>query len=47
MTIAISERGGHKISTKEWLAVGVPVMIITCTIGSIVVALFYDWFTWA
>ena len=47
MTIAISERGGHKISTKEWLAVGVPVMIITCTIGSIVVALFYDWFLWA
>ena len=47
MTIAISERGGHKISTKEWLAVGVPVMIITCTIGSIVVALFYDWFIWA
>ena len=44
MTIAISERGGHKISTKEWLAVGVPVMIITCTIGSVVVALFYDHF---
>ena len=44
MTIAISERGGHKISTKEWLGVGVPVMIITCTIGSIVVALFYDHF---
>ena len=44
MTLAISERGGHKISTKEWLGVGVPVMIITCTIGSIVVALFYDHF---
>ena len=44
MTIAISERGGHKISTKEWLGVGVPVMIITCTIGSIVVALFYGHF---
>ena len=44
MTIAISERGGHKISTKEWLGVGVPVMLITCTIGSIVVALFYDHF---
>ena len=44
MTIAISERGGHKISTKEWLGVGVPVMIITCTVGSIVVALFYDHF---
>ena len=47
MTIAISERGGHKISTKEWLSVGVPVMIITCTIGSIVVALFYGHFTTA
>ncbi|MED5272153.1 MAG: SLC13 family permease, partial [Candidatus Thermoplasmatota archaeon] len=44
MTIAISERGGHKISTKEWLGVGVPVMIITCTIGSIVFALFYNHF---
>ena len=47
MTIAISERGGHKISTKEWLAVGVPVMLITCTIGSIVVAIFYKLFEWA
>ena len=47
MTISISERGGHKISTKEWLGVGVPVMLITCTIASIVVAMFYDWFTWA
>ena len=44
MTIAISERGGHKISTKEWLGVGVPVMIITCTIGSIVIAIFYEHF---
>jgi len=44
MTIAISERGGHKISTKEWLAVGVPVMLITCTIATIVVALFYGHF---
>jgi Na+/H+ antiporter NhaD/arsenite permease-like protein len=44
MTISISERGGHKISTKEWLAVGVPVMLITCTIATIVVALFYGHF---
>ena len=44
MTISISERGGHKISTKEWLAVGVPVMIITCAIATIVVALFYSHF---
>jgi len=44
MTIAISERGGHKISTKEWLAVGFPVMLITCTIASIVMALFYGHF---
>ena len=44
MTIAISERSGHKITTKEWLSVGVPVMLITCTIGSIIVALFYGHF---
>ena len=44
MTISISERGGHKISTKEWLAVGIPVMLITCTIATIVVALFYGHF---
>ena len=31
-------------TTKEWLAVGVPVMIITCSIASIVVALFYGHF---
>ena len=42
MTVSISEKAGHKITTAEWLRVGLPVMIITCTVGTIFMALFYD-----
>lgn len=42
MAISISERGGHKISTEEWLRVGVPIMFITCTIATVFMYLFYD-----
>ena len=42
MTVSISERGGHKISTAEWLRVGLPVMLITCVVATIFMFLFYD-----
>jgi Na+/H+ antiporter NhaD/arsenite permease-like protein len=42
MTVSISERGGHKITTAEWMRVGLPVMIITCIVATIFMVLFYD-----
>ena len=42
MTVSISERGGHKITTKEWMRVGLPVMLITCVVATIFMYLFYD-----
>ena len=42
MTVSISEKAGHKISTAEWLRVGLPVMMITCVVATIFMILFYD-----
>jgi Na+/H+ antiporter NhaD/arsenite permease-like protein len=42
MTVSISERGGHKITTAEWMRVGLPVMLITCVVATIFMYLFYD-----
>ena len=42
MTVSIAERGGHKISTAEWMRVGLPVMLITCIVATIFMVLFYD-----
>ena len=42
MTVSISERGGHKITTVEWMRVGLPVMLITCVVATIFMYLFYD-----
>ena len=42
MTVSISERGGHKITTAEWMRVGLPVMLITCIVATIFMVLFYD-----
>ncbi len=42
MTVAISERGTHPITAREWVKVGLPVMLITCTIASLFMILFYE-----
>ena len=42
MTVAISERGSHPITTKEWAKVGLPVMLITCTVATLFMIVFYD-----
>jgi Na+/H+ antiporter NhaD/arsenite permease-like protein len=41
MTVAISERGSHPITTKEWAKVGLPVTIITCFVATIFMLLFH------
>ncbi|HIF04875.1 MAG TPA: hypothetical protein EYQ80_05665 [Candidatus Poseidoniales archaeon] len=41
MTVAISERGPQPISTREWMRVGFPVMMITCIVATIFMILFH------
>jgi len=41
MTVSISERGPHPITTKEWIKVGLPVMLITCVVASVFLYLFH------
>jgi Na+/H+ antiporter NhaD/arsenite permease-like protein len=42
MTVSISEKGGHKITTAEWIRVGLPVMFLTCCVATVFMVLFYD-----
>jgi len=42
MTVAIAERGPQPITTKEWAKVGLPIMIITCTVATLFLTLFYN-----
>ncbi len=41
MAVSISERGPTPITTKEWMRVGFPVMIITCTVATLFMILFH------
>ena len=41
MAVSISERGPNPITTKEWMRVGFPVMIITCVVATIFMVLFH------
>ena len=41
MTVAISERGPRPITTAEWIRVGLPVMVITCTVATVFMIVFH------
>ena len=41
VTIAISERSPQPITTGEWMRIGVPIMLITCTLASISMIIFH------
>ncbi len=41
MTVAISERGPRPITTREWIRVGLPVMIITCIVATVFIIAFH------
>ena len=42
MTVAISERSDNPITAAEWMRVGLPVMLITCTIATIFLVVLYE-----
>jgi Na+/H+ antiporter NhaD/arsenite permease-like protein len=41
MTVAISERGPRPITTREWIKVGLPVMLITCIVATVFIIAFH------
>ena len=41
MTVAISERGPRPITTREWIRVGLPVMVITCIVATVFIIAFH------
>jgi len=41
MTVAISERGPRPITTREWIKVGLPVMVITCIVATVFIIAFH------
>jgi Na+/H+ antiporter NhaD/arsenite permease-like protein len=43
VTVSLSEKTNHPISMKTWLKTGLPVMLVTCLVGSVLFAVFFDW----
>ena len=43
IVVTLSEKTRTPITTRMWVRVGVPVMIVTCIIGSVLFALFFGW----
>ena len=43
ITVAMSARTRTPITTRIWLRAGLPVMIATCVVASLLFALFFDW----
>jgi Na+/H+ antiporter NhaD/arsenite permease-like protein len=44
VTVSLSEKTKHSISTKEWFKVGTPIMIISCIVSTIFLILLKDLF---
>jgi Na+/H+ antiporter NhaD/arsenite permease-like protein len=43
IVVTLSEKTRTPITTRMWVRVGVPVMMVTCIIGSVLFALFFGW----
>ncbi len=43
VTVALSEKTRTPITSRIWMRVGLPVMIVTCIVGSLLFALFFGW----
>jgi Na+/H+ antiporter NhaD/arsenite permease-like protein len=43
IVVTLSEKTRTPITTRIWLRSGVPVMIVTCIVGSVLFALFFGW----
>ncbi len=43
VTVALSEKTRTPITSRIWMRAGLPVMIVTCIVGSVLFALFFGW----
>ncbi len=43
IVVSLSEKTRTPITTRAWVRVGLPVMIVTCIVGSVLFALFFGW----
>jgi len=43
ITVALSEKTHTPITSRIWTRAGLPVMIVTCLVGSVLFAIFFDW----
>ena len=43
ITVALSEKTHTPITTPQWLRSGLPVMLATCTVASLLFALIFGW----
>lgn len=43
VTVTLSEKTHTPITSKIWMRAGLPVMIVTCVVGSILFAVFFSW----
>lgn len=43
VTVALSEKTRTPITSKIWMRAGLPVMVVTCLVGSVLFAVFFTW----
>lgn len=43
ITVALSEKTRTPITSRIWMRAGLPVMIVTCLVGSVLFAIFFGW----
>ena len=43
VTVALSEKTHTPITSKIWMRAGLPVMIVTCLVGSVLFVVFFNW----
>ena len=43
VTVALSEKTHAPITSRIWMRAGLPVMIVTCVVGSILFGIFFSW----
>jgi hypothetical protein len=41
--VGLSEKTHTLITSKMWTRVGLPVMVVTCVVGSLLFAVFFTW----
>jgi Na+/H+ antiporter NhaD/arsenite permease-like protein len=43
VTVSLSERTRNPITMKLWLKTGLPVMVVTCLVASVMFVILFEW----